>query len=39
MLQSEPNITPHFEIGVALYASETRKAHQSSLLSLQAAPK
>ena len=39
MLQTEPNITPPFEISVALYASKTRKAHQGNLLDLQVAPK
>ena len=39
MLQAEPNITPPLEISVALYASETRKAHQGNLLDLQVAPK
>ena len=39
MLQSEPNITPSFEISVALYASIMRKAYQGNLLDLQVAPK
>ena len=39
MLQTGPNITPPFEISVALYTSKTRKAHQGSLLNLQVAPK
>ena len=39
MLQTEPNTTPPFEISVALYASEARKAHQSNWLDSQVAPK
>ena len=39
MLQAETNITPPFEIRVALYASKMRKADQGNLLDLQVAPK
>ena len=39
MLQAEPNITPFFEVGIALYASKTRKAHQGNVLDLLVAPK
>ena len=39
MLPAEPNITPPFEISIALYASKTRKAHQGNLLDSQVAPK
>ena len=39
MLQAELNITPPFEISIALYASEMRKAHQGNWLDSQVAPK
>ena len=39
MLQAEPNITPPFEISVALYTSKLRKAHQGNVLDSQVAPK
>ena len=32
MLQTEPNITPPFEISLVLYASKTKKVHQGNLL-------
>ena len=39
MLKEEPNITPPFEISIALYARKMRKAHQKNLLDLQVVTK
>ena len=38
-LKAKPNITTPFEISIALCTSETRKAHQGSLLNSQGLPK